>query len=141
MLILVGVSSELLQVLSWILEVLPWSLGSDIKTAPGIGAPPVAQAVVVVVGVGIKVVLVSIQRQVVSIVEITWLQDLRKRAGGAKSIQRVDGEKRHSDAPEPEEWKLLMLSSDDVSHKEATESSQEASLIGGLVEFFAVIAR
>ena len=138
--IVVGASLELMQVLRRIFEIFPRPLGSHIESAHWIASPPVALAVVVVVRIGIDIVLVTIVSQVGPIEVVLGLKGLRQRAGVSESLQRVNREKRNADGPEPEERQLLVLSSDDVSHKHPAEVCQGSSLIGGLVELLAVVS-
>ena len=67
MLVLFGIPMELDEVLSWILKIQPWSLWPNIKAASWVGSPAISHTVVEVVRIGVSVVLVAIQTEIVSV--------------------------------------------------------------------------
>ena len=76
-LILLGISLELDEILRWVLKIQPGPLGSDVDEAGGVTGPPVGHAVEVVVGIGVASMLVAVEAGVAPVHVILRLQQLR----------------------------------------------------------------
>ena len=128
-LVLFGVSLELMEVFSWILKVEPWSLGTNIEATHWVGGPAVAHSVVEVVWVSVGVVLVAIKTKIVSIEIVLWLKGLWKRASLLVSQVALEEEPWQSDSKESEHWESGILLGDHSVHERLLELLEES--LGG----------
>ena len=116
MLVLLCISLKLVQVLGWILKVEPWSLWSHVQSAHWVGSPAISHSVIEVVWVGVGVVLVAIQSEVVSIQVVLWLKSLWKRSCLLISQEALEEEIRKCDSKECKNWKGGILLGDHPVH-------------------------
>ena len=126
MLVLLCVSLELMEVFSWVFEVEPWSLGTNVEAAEGIGGPAVAHSVVEVVWVSVGVVLISIETKVVSVEIVLWLKGLGKRASLLVSQVALEEEPWQSNSKEGEHWESGVLLGDHSVHQRLLELEEES---------------
>ena len=111
MLVLRGVSCELEQVLSGVLQVQPWSFGGLVQGAEGVTTPTVEVPVVEVVWVRIHVVLVTIQALVASVQVVLGLEGLGVGSSGPLFEPRLHQEERNDDSKKAKEGHGRILSS------------------------------
>ncbi len=139
MLVLGRVSLELEEVLFGVLEVFPWTLGSNVDSAQRIAGPAVLAGVEEIVGVRIADLLRTVEA--LAIEPVLRLQSHRKGPVSQIRVQLEGEEEGEANAEDAVEGEGDVLLGHVPGQQEALQGLEEGATVHRLVKVEVVVAR